>query len=105
MKEMNGKYSKNLLLAVDMYGCPNRCRHCWLGHMPNRKMETGADEWIVGYFKPYFEHIGFYNPGAHCIYTDTAWCKFLCKCLCESIYTTFGCGINRFAAGTVAAPY
>jgi hypothetical protein len=19
-------------LAFDMHGCPNRCRHCWLGH-------------------------------------------------------------------------
>ena len=52
---------KSLLLAVDMYGCPNRCSHCWLGHMPNRKMEEGADEWIVNYFKPYFERISFYS--------------------------------------------
>lgn len=55
---MNGKL---LSLAVDMYGCPNRCIHCWLGHMPNRKMEAGADEWIVDYFKPYFERISFYS--------------------------------------------
>lgn len=52
---------KNLLLAVDLYGCPNRCRHCWLGHMPNRNMEAGADEWITDYFKPYFERISFYS--------------------------------------------
>lgn len=58
---MNKRYNKNLILAVDMYGCPNRCRHCWLGHMPNRNMENGADEWIVEYFKPYFEYIGFYS--------------------------------------------
>lgn len=52
---------KKLLLAVDLYGCPNRCKHCWLGHMPNRTMEAGADEWITDYFKPYFEHISFYS--------------------------------------------
>ena len=52
---------KDLLLAVDMYGCPNRCRHCWLGHMPNRKMEDGADEWIVDCFRPYFKRISFYS--------------------------------------------
>ena len=52
---------KDLSLAVDMYGCPNRCRHCWLGHMPNRKMEDGADEWIVDYFRPYFKRISFYS--------------------------------------------
>ena len=41
---------KHLSLVVDLYGCPNRCRHCWLGHMPNRRMEEGADEWIFQYF-------------------------------------------------------
>ncbi len=61
MKNMNVKYNKNLVIAVDMYGCPNRCKHCWLGHMPNRKMETGSDEWIVDYFRPYFENIGYYS--------------------------------------------
>ncbi len=52
---------KHLSLVVDMYGCPNRCRHCWLGHMPNRKMEEGADEWIFHYFEPYFDNIAFYS--------------------------------------------
>ena len=52
---------KSLSLCVDLYGCPNRCRHCWLGHMPNRTMEAGADEWIVAQFKPYFEKIDFYS--------------------------------------------
>ncbi len=53
--------NKTLSLAVDMYGCPNRCKHCWLGHMPNKKMEAGSDEWIIDYFKPYFERISFYS--------------------------------------------
>lgn len=53
--------NKNLIIGVDMFGCPNRCRHCWLGHMPNRKMEDKADEWIVNYFKPYFQNISFYS--------------------------------------------
>ena len=52
---------KSLTIAVDMFGCPNRCRHCWLSHMPNRKMEEGADEWIVNSFKPYFEKIEFFS--------------------------------------------
>lgn len=50
-----------LSICVDMYGCPNRCLHCWLGHMPNRAMEPGCDEWIVGLFRPYFERIEFYS--------------------------------------------
>ena len=52
---------KPLYLVTDMYGCPNRCRHCWLGHMPNRAMEPGADAWLVNYFKPDFETVVFYS--------------------------------------------
>ncbi len=52
---------KSLSLCVDLYGCPNRCRHCWLGHMPNRPMEPEADNWIVDLFRPYFETIAFYS--------------------------------------------
>ncbi|MBQ1478011.1 MAG: radical SAM protein [Erysipelotrichaceae bacterium] len=50
-----------LSLCVDMYGCPNRCKHCWLGHMPNRNMEEGSDEMIMDFFSPYFEEIDFYS--------------------------------------------
>ena len=53
--------NRSLTLAVDMFGCPNRCRHCWIGHMPNRAMEEGADAWIVNYFRPYFNSIAFYS--------------------------------------------
>ena len=52
---------KSLSLAVDLYGCPNRCMHCWLGHMPNLPMEPEADAWIVERFKPYFDRIAFYS--------------------------------------------
>ena len=44
-----------------MNGCPNRCLHCWLGHMPNRKMEPDADQFIMNYFSPFFERIAFYS--------------------------------------------
>ena len=52
---------KKLNLVVDMYGCPNRCLHCWLGHMPNRKMEVGSDRFIVDFFAPYFDRIAYYS--------------------------------------------
>ena len=48
-------------LVVDMYGCPNRCLHCWLGHMPNRRMEEGSDRFIVDFFSSYFDSIAFYS--------------------------------------------
>lgn len=53
--------NKALAICADLYGCPNRCLHCWLGHMPNRDMGPGADEWIVAQFKPYFDEIEFYS--------------------------------------------
>lgn len=53
--------TNNLIILADMYGCPNRCKHCWLGHMPNIKMPDGSDELIVNYFKPYFHSITFYS--------------------------------------------
>lgn len=52
---------KTLNLVVDMYGCPNRCLHCWLGHLPNRKMEKGSDSFIVNYFSPFFDKIAYYS--------------------------------------------
>lgn len=53
--------TNNLTVLADMYGCPNRCKHCWLGHMPNRKMPDSSDEMIVNYFKPHFHSITFYS--------------------------------------------
>ena len=53
--------NKPLTLAVDLYGCPNRCLHCWLSHMPNRTMEPDADRWIVDQFRPYFDQISFFS--------------------------------------------
>ncbi len=52
---------KKLNLCVDMYGCPNRCKHCWIGHLKNTTMDYSADEYIVDYFKPYFDEIAFYS--------------------------------------------
>lgn len=52
---------KKLTLVVDMYGCPNRCKHCWLGHMPNRTVADNTDEQLIAYFKPYFDSITYYS--------------------------------------------
>lgn len=52
---------KKLNLCVDLYGCPNRCKHCWLGQPKHVKMEDHADTDIVDFFKPYFDRIAFYS--------------------------------------------
>lgn len=54
-------YHQQLNLVADLFGCPNRCLHCWLGHMPNRRMEDGADRFMMDYFDPYFDRIAFYS--------------------------------------------
>ena len=52
---------RKLNLVVDMYGCPNRCMHCWLGHMPNKRLDDGADRFIMDFFSPYFDRIAYYS--------------------------------------------
>lgn len=52
---------RSAAICADLFGCPNRCMHCWLGHMPNRRMENDADEQIMRYFGPYFSSIAFYS--------------------------------------------
>lgn len=66
--------NKKLIISVDMYGCPNRCKHCWIGHMPNLKMQENDDRFIVDFFKPYFDSITFYSwlrePDFCCNYAE-----------------------------------
>ena len=52
---------KHIILVVDMNGCPNRCKHCWLGDLPNTIMNENSDELLVNLFKPYFKDITFYS--------------------------------------------
>ena len=38
-------------VALDMPGCPNRCRHCWVDHQvvatPRTRMAEGDVRWAV----------------------------------------------------------
>jgi len=45
--------SRRIGLALDVAGCPNRCRHCWLTCPPNRRMEEATIREVVGRFKQY----------------------------------------------------
>ena len=53
-------------VAVDLAGCPNRCRHCYLGHGPNGRLPASVLRRVSGTFwtwqrpgttKPYFEQV------------------------------------------------
>jgi hypothetical protein len=34
-----------------MAGCPNRCRHCWLGNPPNQRVPEETLRWVVRQFR------------------------------------------------------
>lgn len=42
-----------ITVCLDMYGCPNRCKHCWLGTTPNGNMSISELEFAAGQFKPF----------------------------------------------------
>jgi len=45
--------SGEIAIALDMYGCPNRCRHCWLGLPQNRPMDQKDLRWAAAQFRQY----------------------------------------------------
>ena len=55
------KINKHLTICVDMHGCPNQCKHCWLGNIPNNQLDDSYADFIVKLFKPYFKDITFYS--------------------------------------------
>jgi hypothetical protein len=42
-----------IVVAFDMHGCPNRCRHCWLGPAGNRVLSAEDVRWGVSRFREY----------------------------------------------------
>lgn len=42
-----------VIVCVDMTGCPNRCKHCWLGVTPNGDMKKEDLLFIANAFRPY----------------------------------------------------
>lgn len=72
------KINKHLSICIDMFGCPNRCKHCWLGDLPNKPFLDDYDDFIVKLFKPYFKDITFYSwlrEPDYCNYYKDRWIK------------------------------
>lgn len=56
---MKNHWNMNYLgVMVDMAGCPNRCRHCWLGSHKNGNMTVDEFRWIAGKFKNWRDENG-----------------------------------------------
>ena len=43
----------NILAALDMLGCPNRCRHCFVGWRQNAKLVESDLRWVAEEFRPW----------------------------------------------------
>lgn len=52
---------KEITVCLDMHGCPNRCRHCWLGASPNGNMTVSDLEFAAQQFRPYTESLQIYD--------------------------------------------
>lgn len=44
---------ENILVALDMLGCPNRCRHCFMGWRPNPRLAESDLRFVADAFRPY----------------------------------------------------
>jgi len=47
----------HITIAADLYGCPNRCRHCWLGHTPNANLPESTLPRIRDAFRPFADSL------------------------------------------------
>jgi MoaA/NifB/PqqE/SkfB family radical SAM enzyme len=47
----------SLTACLDMAGCPNRCRHCWLGVTPNGRLREEDLHFVAGAFRPFTDKL------------------------------------------------
>lgn len=52
---------KKITIAFDMNGCPNRCRHCWIGHSPNGNLTEEDLKYAAVQFRPYTDCLEVYD--------------------------------------------
>lgn len=52
---------EKLTVCLDMAGCPNRCRHCWLGATPNGHMTASDLEETARAFRPFTRELEVFD--------------------------------------------
>lgn len=52
---------KKITVCLDMHGCPNRCKHCWLGNTPNGSLNESDLRDVAERFRPYAEKLEVYD--------------------------------------------
>lgn len=61
MKNSHDELFKKITVCLDMVGCPNRCKHCWIGHFPNGKLGVKELVEVASSFKPYTSALEVYS--------------------------------------------
>lgn len=54
------KFTK-IIACLDMAGCPNRCKHCWLGSTPNGNMPLSELAFVAEQFRPFTEYLEVFD--------------------------------------------
>ena len=52
---------QHITVCLDMRGCPNRCRHCWIGHAPNARLPKEALIALAEAFRPFAQSLTVYD--------------------------------------------
>jgi len=59
-KKYNGVWQmkfEKITACLDMYGCPNRCKHCWPGHTPNGNLTIDDLIFVAEQFRPFTDNL------------------------------------------------
>lgn len=51
----------DITVCLDMRGCPNRCRHCWLSVTPNGNLSVDDLIYVANEFKPYADDFEIFD--------------------------------------------
>lgn len=54
---MTAKPFDRITACLDMAGCPNRCKHCWLGHTANGSLGKDDLRFVAREFRPFTEKL------------------------------------------------
>lgn len=52
---------ERITIVMDLLGCPNRCKHCWLGHAPNPRLSTEDLRFAAEAFRPFCRELSVYD--------------------------------------------
>lgn len=59
-----------ITIVLDMAGCPNRCKHCWIGHTANGRLTEDDLRYAAAQFRPFAERLVVYDWSREPDYTD-----------------------------------